>query len=293
MPSDELDEDEQLRVELAESLGTGRFSVLRHRQQRNDTWLFDGVHGRAVVKRYRCLTADGVAGVLQAEACARTAGIVVPEVLYRSSNGRVVAYAHVTGEHRVQLGREEVELCGELFTRQLYVLAGFHPDWTAPRPPMLPRRAQEAVCGGTDEHLAVAITELWEQLARLARERPSTASHTGWRADNILFTGTRAAAVLDWEDVVLLPAAEAIGYAAASLTHSWRETLYQPLELDPVENFLHVVRTFIGWRSDSPEMNHARAAAFFTCAVRVAEDQRRGAAKVSLDELRSAFGRIG
>lgn len=282
----------EIHAELTEVFGLHRLAPSRHTNQRNDTWLLHSEQGvAAVVKWYRWLPEDAIAGVIEVECRARDAGVPVPDVLYRSTSRPLVVYAYVAGEHRVPNSFELVDACAELFVRQLVGLDGFRPTWTPARPSNLPRRAQEAIAKGSDCRLGQAISESWHQLARLALDRPVVASHTDWRADNILVLDDhQVAAVLDWEDVVMLPAAEAVGYGAGSLTHSWRESLYRPVALPPVMRFLEMAGRRLTWKPGSPEMVHARLAAFFTCAVRLAEDQHCGRSAVTHEELQATLG---
>jgi hypothetical protein len=240
----------------------------------------------AVVKLYRRLSDDAVTGIIEAEERARAAGLPVPEVLYRSAQWPLIAYAQVNGMHQIPSDPALINICAELFVRQLGALRGFRPTWTPIRPDRLPRRAREVIHNCSDNQLREAIHESWRQLSRLAGEQPEVASHVDWRADNILFSDGQVAAVLDWEDVVLLPSAEAVGYGAGSLTHSWREALHRPLDLSAVMWFLEAAGNRLAWEPGSSGAVHARLAAFFTCAVRLAEDQQRGAATISYDDLR-------
>lgn len=289
--SDQSRPTEVLQNELIEKFGSHWLVSSRHTNQRNDTWLLHSEQGvTAVVKWYRWLSGDAIAGVIEAERRAREAGVPVPAVLYRSVSSPLVVYAHVNGQHYVADSPALVDACAELFVRQLVGLRGFRPTWTPARPSRLPRRAQEAVANSPDQRLERAISESWHQLVALAADQPVMASHTDWRVDNIFFLDAEVAAVLDWEDVVLLPAAEAVGYAAGSLTHSWRETLQRPLALPAVMRFLEVAGERLAWQPGSPEMAHARLATYFTCAVRLAEEQRCGGTAVTYGELQTAFG---
>jgi Phosphotransferase enzyme family len=281
----------EFHAELTELFGSHRLVPSRHTNQRNDTWLLYSEQGvTAVVKWYRWLSGDAITGVIEAECRVRKVGVPVPEVLHRSTRGPLVVYAHIDGQHCVPDSLTLVDACAELFVRQLVGLRGFRPTWTPARPSRLPRRAQEAIVNSPDQRLERAISESWYQLAALAADQPVTASHTDWRADNLLVRDGKVAAVLDWEDVVTLPAAEAVGYAAGSLTHSWRETLQRPLALPAVMRFLEVAGERLAWQPGSPEMAHARLAAYFTCAVRLAEEQHRGGAAVTYGELQTAIG---
>lgn len=280
---------ELLQDELTAVFGPHRLELVSHTNQRNDTWLLRCERGTgAVVKWYRWLSEDAITGVIEVERRARDAGIPVPAVLHRSTHRPLVVYAHVDGEHYVPRTQALVAACAGLFVQQLEVLCGFTPTWAPVRPSHLPRRAQQAVNVCRDDLLGQAISESWQQLARLAHDQSGLASHTDWRADNILFSGGRVATVLDWEDVALLPATEATGYGAGSLTHSWREALYRPLALPPVMWFLEAAGRRLAWAAGSPEMAHARLAAFFTCAVRLAEDQHRERRR----SRTTSFGRV-
>lgn len=277
--------------ELIEKFGPHRLVPFLHTNQRNDTWLLHSEQGMtAIVKWYHWLSSDAITEVIEAERRARDAGVPVPRVLYRSTSRPLVVYAHADGQHYVADSPTLVDACAELFVRQLGGLHGFRPTWAPARPSGLPRRARESITNSSDQRLERAISESWYQLAALAADQPVTASHTDWRADNMLFLDDEVAAVLDWEDVVLLPAAEAVGYAAGSLTHSWRETLQRPLALPAVMRFLEAAGERLAWQPGSPRMAHARLAAYFTCAVRLAEEQHRGGAAVTYGELQTALG---
>jgi hypothetical protein len=241
------------------------------------------------VKLYRCLSHDALTGIIEAEERARGAGLPVPAVLYRSARWPLIVYAYVHGTHQIPGDPALINICAELFVRQLGALRGFRPTWTPIRPDGLPRRAQEAINNCSDNQLRETIRASWQQLSRLACDQEA-ASHVDWRADNILFLNGQVAAVLDWEDVVLLPSAEAVGYGAGSLTHSWREALYRPLALPAVMWFLEAAGNRLAREPGSPGAAHARLAAFFTCAVRLAEDQQRGAATIAYDDLRASLG---
>ena len=280
---------EQFKAELIRVFGHHHLIPARHINQRNETWLLRSERGDAVVKLYRWLSEDALTGIIEAEERARGAGLPVPLVLYRSAHRPLIAYSYVHGTHQIPADPALINSCAELFVRQLGALRGFRPTWTPIRPDGLPRRAQEAVNNCSDNQLCEAIRESWQQLSRLACDQAEAASHVDWRADNILFLDGQVAAVLDWEDVVLLPAAEAVGYGAGSLTHSWCEALYRPLALPTVMGFLDAAGNRLAWEHGSSAAAHARLAAFFTCAVRLAEDQQRGAATMSYDELRASL----
>lgn len=289
--SDQSRATEFLQDELIEVLGPHRLIPFRHTNQRNDTWLLYSEKGvAAIVKWYRWLSEDAIAGVVEAERRVRDAGVPVPGVLYCSTSRPLIVYAYVDGEHHIPDSFALIDACAELFVRQLGGLDGFRPTWTPARPSSLPRRAHEAASKCPDRQLVLAISESWHRLARLAVDQPVVASHADWRADNILVRDGQVAAVLDWEDVVVLPAAEAVGYGAGSLTHSWRETLYRPVVLPPVMRFLEGAGQRLAWGPGAPEMVHARLAALFTCAVRLAEDQHRGRSAVTHEELRATLG---
>lgn len=279
--------------ELSEVFGPLHLTPIRHARQRNQTWLLHGECGlTAVVKRYRSLSQAAISGVIDAENRARDAGVPVPRVLYRSPDRPLVVHAWVLGQHDVPRSFDLIDACAQQFVRHLRGLRGFLPAWTPPRPPQPPLRAREAITRSPDVQLSEDISASWSQLGSLASGRPTVASHADWRADNILILDGQVAAVLDWEYVVLLPAAEAVGYAAGSLTHSWRETLYQPLDLLPVTRFLDTAARCLNWEAGSLRAVNARLAAFHTCAVRLAEDQHRGCADsaITRDDLWAALG---
>lgn len=276
MTSDDL---KVVRDELDEVFGSVRLTELRHSNQYNQTWLMEAPRTRGIVKQYRWLTPDRVAGVLRAEALVAAAGLPVPPVLHRCEDGLSVVYGFVDGAHLIVSETGLVDECADLFVRQLAALAEFLPSWQQPRPVELPRRARKALDGCGDPRLDELLSTAWVELCRLAENRPLTASHVDWRSDNILFAAGRVSAVLDWEGTVRLPAAEAIGYAAASLTHSWRDDLYQPLTLAPVTRFLETASAGLG----AQDREHALLAARFAGGIRLAEDA--GRARVSVAEL--------
>jgi aminoglycoside phosphotransferase (APT) family kinase protein len=280
------DERKLVRDELSEVFGEVELAELRHPNQCNVTWSMTSARTWAIVKQYRWLTPDEVGEVLRAEALVAAAGVPVPEVLHRCQDGLSVAYRYVDGTHLVPSRADLVDECASLFVRQLTALDGFVPSWQRPRPAGLPRRARQALDGCRDERLSRLLLTAWAELCRLAEIRPVTASHIDWRSDNILFADGRACAVLDWEGMVLLPPGEAVGYAASSLTHTWRDDLYQPLTLPPVVRFLETA----GTQLDSAGRAHARLAARYACAIRLAEDRAAGGATVSMAELSSVFG---
>jgi aminoglycoside phosphotransferase (APT) family kinase protein len=276
---------------VKDALGADDATPMCHEKQRNDTWLLRSAGGMVVVKRHRWLTGADVDDILHAEEVARTAGVPVPAALRRFAGGTAVVYVHAVGTHRVPHQLELVDPCAELFLRQLDALHDFAPTWAPTRPAALPRRAAKATAECREPHLVETIHRTWLELEQLAKDHPSTASHVDWRTDNLLFADDEVSAVLDWEAVALLPAAEAIGYAAGSLTHTWRGSLSRPFALPPVMRFLDICGGQRGWYPNSSEADHARLAALFTCAVRVAEDQQRGAAITTVNDLHETLGK--
>lgn len=276
---------------VTDALGADSVTPLRHERQRNQTWLVSSASGLVVVKWYRWLTGPEIDAILSAEALARAAGLPVPVVLDRFADGTVVVYAFARGVHLLPERPGLVDACAEMFVRQLDALADFVPTWMPARPTTLPTNAAEAAASSQDPRLSRTITTTWRELARLAADQPATASHVDWRADNLLFADGGVSAVLDWEAIASLPAAEAVGYAAGSCTQSWRASLSRPLTLPPVVRFLKTCAARRGWTPNAPEAAHARLAALHTCAVRVARDQQRGAAAVSVKDLHATFER--
>jgi aminoglycoside/choline kinase family phosphotransferase len=261
---------------------------IAHPLQRNRTWLvrYQGVD--AVAKRYRLLSTGSVAELCAIESRLRSTGMAVPELLHRSANAPVTVHARVLGRHVSNLAAAMIADCARMFAAQLLALRDVRASWAPARPISLPWRARVALQAATDAGTVELIVASWQSLSAMSRSGAPATSHADWRADNILFEGERVVAVLDWEDLIVLPAAEAIGYAAASLTHSWRTEIYAPVTVEPIELFLSFARENGMLRAEAG--THARTAALHTAAVRLAEDQKRGAAAISSRELRMALG---
>ncbi|MGK5496746.1 phosphotransferase [Streptomyces sp. URMC 125] len=261
---------------------------IEHPRQRNDTWLVRYRGADAVAKRFRLLSTDSVAELCAVESRLRSAGVPVPELVYRSVDAPVVAHALVHGEHITHPTASMVSECVRVFASQLLALRGTRASWAPGRPDPMPRRARAALDAATSADTRELVVTAWRALVAMARGSVGVTSHADWRADNILFHDGRVAAVFDWEDLVLLPAAEAVGYAAASLTHTWREEVHAPVTLEPIELFLALAEENGVLRPEAG--THARTAALYLAAVRLAEDQRRGLAVLSGGELRKALG---
>lgn len=251
--------------------GVDALDELSHPEQFNATWLVAWGRDLAVLKHYRHSRPAQIADILKAEQLVSRAGIPVPQVLHQFTDETFVLYEHIRGKHIVPTTGAMIDECADLFVRQLSALNGFTPTWGPPRPVTLPRHALRALSAPSAGPWRARITDDWAELGRLAEDRPVRASHVDWRCDNILFGAGRVTAVLDWESVISLPRAEAVGYAAASLTHSWRPGLHQPLALAAVTRFLKRVQCVSAWAEDSGEARHARLAARYKCAVRLAE----------------------
>jgi hypothetical protein len=63
------------------------------------------------------------------------------------------------------------------------------------------------------------------------------------------------------------------------------------LSLEPIVRFLAEASIRLEWSPVSEAVEYARLAALFTAAVRLAEDQQRNRAAISLGELQSVLGR--
>ena len=270
-PSDELT---PILRELATIFdhGVDTLHALSHPEQFNATWTARLNGGLAVLKHYRHSTPTQITDILEAEQLASRAGIPAPRVLHRFTDQTFVLYEHIGGEHIVPTTGDLINECADIFSTQLRALHQFNPTWGPPRPATLPRQALRALAHTSAEPWRNLVTDDWAELCRLAAVSPTQASHVDWRCDNILFSAGRVTGVLDWESVISLPAPEAAGYAAASLTHSWRPELHQPVDLALVAHFLRCLQTKTAWADDTPQARHARLAARYKCAVRLAED---------------------
>ncbi|WP_432943318.1 phosphotransferase [Kribbella sp. CA-253562] len=278
---------EQLEHELSQAYGRVDLVRLQHPRQANHTWMVEWDHGPAIVKQYRWIGPDALTEILQAEQRARAAGVPVPEVLHRCEDGLTVVYTLLGGRHVIPLEAGLVDHCAELYAAQLSALADFHSSTARPRPQGLTRRAQEAYDGSADQELRQVIATTWAELSRLGSVRPVGASHMDWRADNLLVNGSRVSGVVDWEFLGPLPAAEAVGCAAGSLTHSWRDELYRPMTVEPVQRFLQTAAELLSWTES--DLAHARLAALHTCAIRLAEDRSGGGALYDAADLKRAL----
>ncbi|WP_078857300.1 phosphotransferase [Streptomyces sp. NBRC 109706] len=261
-------------------------SKISHPKQRNDTWLVRCGGQDAIAKRYRLLSTRSVSELCTFESQLRSGGVLAPELVYRSTHAPLVVHKAVPGRHITDPTVDMVTDCARTFAAQLLALRGTRASWAPTRPKGLPRRGRSALEAGPDPIVRALITNSWQDIADRASGVPS-GSHADWRADNLLFAGNRLVAVLDWEDLISVPAAEAVGYAAAALTHSWRDEIYAPVTLDPIEVFLSCA-TECGVLTPQ-SIGQARAAALYSAAVRLAEDQARGVAVTTGRELCKAL----
>ncbi|HEX5567660.1 MAG TPA: phosphotransferase [Streptomyces sp.] len=278
-------DDEALGIPGCRVLGR-----IEHPRQRNHTWLVRYQGAGAVAKRFRLLSTDAVAELCTIESRLRSAGVPVPELVYRSVDAPVIAHALVHGDHVTRPTAAMVADCVRVFASQLLALRGTRANWAPDRPECLPGWARAALDAATSTSTRELVVTSWQALITMARGSAEVTSHADWRADNILFRDERVAAVLDWEDLISLPAAEAIGYAAASFTLTWREEIYAPVALEPIELFLALAEENGMLRPEAGM--HARTAALHMAAVRLAEDQQRGLAALSSGELRKALGDV-
>lgn len=261
------------------------FAVERiaHPRQRNATFVLPQAQpGPVVVKRYAHLRAVQTSGIEDAERRAIDHGVPVPPCIYRSRRLPIVVHDYVAGVHRQVGAPAEIGACARHFAASLRALRGLTPHWAPPRPTTLPYRSRQAVEASTDQALNAAVWASWQRLSTLARTTPTVSAHTDWRSDNFLLAPRGFAAILDWESIVQLPAAEAIGYAAGSFTHSWREDLGAPVQIEPITAFITAIsHEEVGaWT-----WPHAGHAVFLTAATRLVEDRLRGIEHITLRQL--------
>ncbi|MGH8901887.1 MAG: phosphotransferase [Egibacteraceae bacterium] len=263
---------------------------LSHPRQRNLTFILELPGLRAVAKCYRGIDVADMDAIAMGEILVGAAGVPVPRVIYRSENLPLTVYKQVMGCHSTDYTYDRAVAGANHFVRSVVALDGFVPTWAPPRPLTLPERARLAVAATKDAALRDTIESAWVKLSRLAMIGKLYACHTDWRADNMLFRGGQLAAALDWESLVLLPFAEAAGYAAGSLTHSWRAELVRPIALEPAETFMTVAQRQAGDHCILCPDSHMRLACLLTCAIRLVEDRLRCEEAISLHALRAAFG---
>ncbi|MGY0386377.1 phosphotransferase [Nocardioides sp. WG-D5] len=260
-----------------------------HPRQRNRTRLDSDGSGRpSVLKEYAHLCGEDVRALSKIEHRLRSAGVPMPEMLDWSAEPPTTVHEYVNGEHRTDLTPEMIDAAAEVFAKQLKVLRRTSAPWVPRRPVGLPARSREAAHAARSSYLRDAIVGSWHRISELAASHPWTTTHGDWRADNLLYADDGVLAVLDWEILISVPVAEAVGYAAASLTHSWRPDLRAPLDPGTVVTF---IRSAERHHALAPgETGHARLAALHVAAVRLAEDEADGIDAPTLSELTRHLG---
>lgn len=248
---------------------------LNHPRQRNRTWRIRNFDGReGVAKEYAHLCGEDVEDLFKIERRLRSAGLPMPEMLAWSANPPTTIHEYVEGQHCTRPTAAMIDDAVRVFGRQLKALRGESTPWTPRRPVGLPGRSRQAVIAGRSTALRSAIVGSWRTLTRLATTQPSVTTHGDWRADNLLYADGRLVAVIDWEILIDVPVGEAVGYAAASLTHSWRPELRTPLDPSVIVHFLERAEVLRVLPSEAA--GHARIAALHAVAVRLAEDVAAG-----------------
>lgn len=262
---------------------------LAHPRQRNRTRLLNIGSGRpSVLKEYTHLCGEDVRALSKIERRLRSAGVPMPEMLDWSSEPPTTVHEYVDGEHRTDPTPEMVDAAAEVFARQLKVLRRASAPWVPRRPDGLPARSREAAHAARSSSLRDAIVGSWHRISALAGTHSWTTTHGDWRADNLLYADNAVLAVLDWEILISVPVAEAVGYAAASLTHSWRPDLRTPLDPSTVVAFIQSAERH---HALAPrETGHARLAALHMAAVRLVEDEADGIDAPTLSELTRHLG---
>lgn len=262
---------------------------LAHPRQRNRTRLLPAEDGRVcVAKEYAHLCGEDVEALCRIERRLRSAGVPMPEMLDWSADLSSTVHEYVDGQHSTEPTPLMIESAVEVFAKQLKVLRRQSAPWTPPRPVGLPIRSREAAVAASSTSLRNAIVSSWRKLSHLAQTQPLVTTHGDWRADNLLFDADAVIAVLDWEIIIDLPLAEAVGYAAASLTHSWRPDLRRLLDPTAITTFLNAAER-LGVLT-AVASGHARLAALHIAAVRVVEDETDGIATPTLTELTRHLG---
>lgn len=262
---------------------------ITHPRQRNQTRRVHVADGRpAVAKEYTYLCGDDVGDLFKIERRLRSAGVPMPEMLDWSADPPMTIHEYVEGDHSTQPSSVMIDSAVRAFARQLKALRRETVPRAPRRPVGLPARSRDAAIAARSSSLRNAIDGSWRRLSQLARTQPWVTTHGDWRADNLLFRGDEIVAVLDWEILIDLPAAEAVGYAAASLTHSWRTDLRVPLDAKVITAFLDCAER-LGLINGSTS-GHARLAAFHIAAVRLVEDQAVAIDTPSLVDITGELG---
>jgi hypothetical protein len=267
-----------VREELAEAFDSCLIEPFAHPMQRNRTFMVVTSTVNAVAKLYIGLGVSEVEEIGCAEALVARAGVPVPRLLYRSTAIPLVVHEYVPGEHRQPTGGRDIRRCADWFHRQLDALRSFVPARVVRRPAQPPLRARLAADRAKDARIRALIWATWDRLSVLANRTVATVSNTDWRTDNFLSGPHGLSAVVDWESLVTLPAGEAVGYAAASFTHSWRGELYRPFDIAEASSFVAALPTRSSLLAEPTSSLQLRLALAFTGAVRLGEDQARGLA---------------
>lgn len=288
-PPGEAATDAAAACELVGVFSRAHVSAFWHPQQRHSTFDVRSPDVHAIAKLYGSLDVAAVGAVASAEQLVRAADVPVPRELYRSSELPLIVHEYVEGEHRTDPSPPLIGASAAAFVKSVLALAGFRASWAPPRPADLPRRAQVAEASTVDTQLVQEIRSCWQMLYERAVAAPGRACHSDWRADNMLCRGEEVAAVLDWESLVHMPACEAMGYAAAAVSHSWRDDLYRPVEVEPVLAFLAAAEREWTAAGGIWCARLAYAASRYSGAVRLAEDRARGCEVLSLDTLRRSL----
>jgi aminoglycoside/choline kinase family phosphotransferase len=262
---------------------------LTHPHQRNHTWRVRSVDGReGVAKEYAHLRGKDVQELFKIERRLRSSGLPMPEMITWSADPPTTIHEYVEGQHCTQPTAAMIDDAVRVFGRHLKALRSESAPWTPRRPVGLPRRSRQAAIVGRSTALRNAIVGSWRRLTHLAMTQPSVTTHGDWRADNLLYAGDRVVAVLDWEILIDVPVSEAVGYAAASLTHSWRPELRSPLDPSVVVRFLERAEALRVLPGETA--GHARLAAFHMVAVRLAEDTAAGIPTPTLTAITRHLG---
>jgi aminoglycoside phosphotransferase (APT) family kinase protein len=268
-----------------------RVERLVHPRQRNTTYLVHAGGQVAVAKVYTSLRPSDVDQILMAEHRVSQSGLPIPRLIARIPDASLVLHTYVHGVHRTAPSSSEITSAARHFVTAMSALEHVQPTWAPDRPVRLPYRARQALDDCRDSALCRAITDSWQQLCALADHMSVITAHIDWRSDNLIFDQGTIAGILDWESLARLPWAEAVGYAAGSLTHTWRDKTYQPVTVEPTTAFIEAIDGAGGFAHRGDQWPHVLAASHYTCAVRLAEDQARGVATTTVRELQMIFGR--
>jgi hypothetical protein len=258
--------------------------IVTHSDQRNMTFLVRAKQITAIAKLYKSLHISDMLQIGWAEDLVSAAGVNVPPRLYESSTIPLVVHEFVAGSHRQILEPLALEACVRTFEVQARALFHFVPSWTPVRPLRLPTRAIQAVNATRSAALKNFISRSWIRLCELVVPGSEITSHVDWRSDNLIFAADNTVIALDWEGLALVPIAEALGYAAASFTQSWRPSAYTRFITKDALRFLEASSMMSSLRQQEKNF-HVLLALGFAGAVRIAEDEVRGVAKANIYEL--------